>query len=96
MTSKTTSKTITPLDVWNAYPGSDLLAVDPPEEKENFQDYIKRVGADDLRNCGDTLFSFIMFECSDSDGEPEAIVYMMNNAIRDILSVKNLAERATA
>lgn len=92
MTSRTTSPTITPLDVWRVYPGADLLAIDPPEEKETFQEYINRVGRVDLLDCGDTLFAFIMFECSDSEGDGEEISHMMNTAIRDILSVKLLAE----
>lgn len=93
MTSRTTSPTITPLDVWRAYDGSDLLNVDPPEEKETFREYVDRIGRVDLLDCGDTLFAFIMFECADSGGECEEISHAMNVAIRDILSVKNLAEK---
>lgn len=92
MTPGTMSPTITPLDVWRAYPGSDLLAVEPPEEKETFEEYIDRVGRVDLLDCGDTLFAFIMFECKDGDGHCEFVSQMMDRAIHDILSIKILAE----
>lgn len=95
MTTRTTSPTITPLDVWRAYDGSDLLSVDPPEENETFKDYIARVGKEALLDCGDTLFAFIMFECSDGAGECEEIMHAMNVAIRDLLSVKHLAEKVS-
>ena len=35
---------VTPKDIYDAYPGSDLLALEPPEENETFEAYKKRMG----------------------------------------------------
>lgn len=93
MTSVTTSQKITPLDILKVYPGSDLIPIEPPREDEDFQPYIDRVGVDKLRACGDTLLAFIILECASADGDPDEISHMMNTAIRDIVSVKNLADK---
>lgn len=91
MTSKTTSAVITPLDVYNAYPGSDLLAIEQPEPYENFSEYLRRVGKD-LPECGDTLFAFIMRECSGSDGHPLEISSLMHRALCDIAAIRSMAD----
>jgi hypothetical protein len=83
--------TVTPLDVWNAYPGSDLLPIDPPEEYENFKEYTKRV-EDDFDACGDTLFAFIMRECSSSDGHPLEVSSLMHRALCDLAAVRSMAD----
>jgi len=95
MTPGTTSPTITPLEVWRAYPGADLLAIDPPEEKETFAEYVDRVGRVKLLDCGDTLFAFIMFECKDGDGNCENVSRMLTAAIRELMLIQLLTERVS-
>ena len=95
MTPGTTSPTITPLEVWRAYPGADLLAVDPPEEKETFAEYVNRVGRVKLLDCGDTLFAFIMFECKDGGGNCENVFRMIGTAIRELMFIQLLTEQVS-
>ena len=58
--------TVTPKDIYDAYPDSDLLAIEPPKENETFAAYKKRVGGNKgVLACGDTLFAFLLFEAQD-------------------------------
>jgi hypothetical protein len=94
MTGATTSKPVTALEIYDAYPGSDLIPLDPPLEHETVSAYIKRVGRKNLRECGDTLFAFIFFELSDSDEEDarEGCIHMLDVALRDVMAVKHALE----
>lgn len=95
MTGATTSKPVTAADIYYAYPGSDLLALDPPLHNETIDAYIERVGGHEtVLNCGDTLFAFILFELSNC-GSHEECVYMLEGALRDVLAVKTTLEKIT-
>ena len=62
---------VTPKDIYDAYPESDLLALEPPEENETFAAYRKRMGGNkSILACGDTLFAFLLFEAADEAGDP--------------------------
>lgn len=91
MTSAITSRRITPSDILSVYPGADLIPIEPPEENEDFKTYVARVGADAIRECGDTLLAFIMLECAITDGEPKEIAHLMGRAVTDVVSVLTLA-----
>lgn len=58
------SKSLTPLDVWRAYPIAELLTVSPPEPSETFDGYLARVG-NGPEMLDDTLFFFLIREFSD-------------------------------
>ena len=55
--------------VYDAYPSSDLLAVEPPEPGESLSGWHERVGSD----CGDGLFDFIVREISDAEDDQAAL-----------------------
>ena len=82
-----TNSQLVPKAIYDSYPGSDLLAVDPPNNDETFHDYINRVGKQSIRECGDTLFAFIIFELADAD-DLESAVHMLDRALDDILTVR--------
>jgi hypothetical protein len=95
MTGATTSKPVTASDIYYAYPASDLLPIDAPRENESVAAYIERLGGrDEVLTCGDTLFSFILFELSDNEG-PEECIHDLEIVLRDILSIKTAVEKKT-
>jgi hypothetical protein len=81
-TGAMTNDLLKPKTIYDSYPGSDLLAVDPPTADETFHDYINRVGKQNIRECGDTLFALIEAE------DLEAAVHMLDRALDDILHVR--------
>lgn len=95
MTGEITSKPVTALEIYDAYPGSDLIPLNPPLEHETVPAYIKRVGRKNLRECGDTLFAFVFFELSESDEEDarRSCIHMLDVALSDIVSVRNALEK---
>jgi hypothetical protein len=95
MTGEITSKPVTALEIYDAYPGSDLIPLNPPLEHETVPAYIKRVGRKNLRECGDTLFAFVFFELSESNEEDarRSCIHMLDVALRDIVSVRNALEK---
>lgn len=94
MTGAITSKPVTALEIYDAYPESDLIPVDLPLEHETVPAYIKRIGRKNLCECGDTLFAFIFFELSDSDegDDREGCIHMLDVALRDVMAVKHALE----
>ncbi|WP_353208417.1 hypothetical protein [Sphingorhabdus sp.] len=79
--------TVTPKDIYDAYPGSDLLALEPPEENETFEAYKKRMGGNKgILACGDTLFAFLLFEAQD-ESEPDEVIRLFDRAVADIEQV---------
>ena len=79
--------TVTPKDIYDAYPGSDLLALEPPEENETFAAYKKRMGGNKgILACGDTLFAFLLFEAQD-ESEPDEVIRLFDRAVADIEQV---------
>lgn len=80
--------TVTPKDIYDAYPGSDLLALEPPEENETFEAYKKRVGGNKgILACGDTLFAFLLFEAQDESNNPDEVIRRFDTAVSDIEQV---------
>ncbi len=80
--------TVTPKDIYDAYPGSDLLAIGPPEENETFEAYKKRVGGNKgILACGDTLFAFLLFEAADESSNPDEVIRRFDTAVADIEQV---------
>jgi hypothetical protein len=79
--------TVTPKDIYDAYPDSDLLAIEPPEENETFAAYKKRVGGNKgVLACGDTLFAFLLFEAQD-ESDPDEVIRLFDRAVADIEQV---------
>jgi hypothetical protein len=87
-----TNNPLTPKEIYDSYPASDLLAIDPPEIGETFQDYINRQGKKQIRECGDTLFAFLIFELVDAGNREEA-VHMLDRALDDILRVRRAIDK---
>jgi hypothetical protein len=80
--------TVTPKDIYDAYPGSDLLALEPPEENETFAAYKKRMGGNkSILACGDTLFAFLLFEAADESDDPDEVIRRFDTAVSDIEQV---------
>jgi hypothetical protein len=78
---------VTPKDIYDAYPDSDLLAIEPPEENETFAAYKKRVGGNKgVLACGDTLFAFLLFEAQD-ESDPDEVIRLFDRAVADIEQV---------
>jgi hypothetical protein len=91
---QTISATITPLNVWNAYPGSDLLAIDPPEEYENFKEYIRRV-KDDLP---DVAIRCLLLSCKNVLMAAAARLrssHLMHRAMCDLGAIRSMADERT-
>ena len=79
---------VTPKDIYDAYPGSDLLALEPPEENETFAAYKKRMGGNKgVLACGDTLFAFLLFEAQDEASDPDEVIRRFDAAVSDIEQV---------
>ena len=79
---------VTPKDIYDAYPESDLLALEPPEENETFAAYRKRMGGNkSILACGDTLFAFLLFEEADEAGDPDEVIRRFDTAVSDIEQV---------
>lgn len=77
---------ICPHLIYTSYPGSDLLAIDPPSIDETFQEYRRRVSDDALCNSGDTLFAFILLELSNANNKEEAL-RLLSTAMNDLLTI---------
>jgi hypothetical protein len=76
------------IDVYKAYPHSDLLMIDEPAHAwtiENWLEHKKR----ELETCGDTLFLFVLRELSDAKGEIYTGTDMMQRAIFDLEAVRD-------
>lgn len=91
-TGEMTNNPLTPKEVYDAYPAADLLNVDQPNVSETFHDYINRQGKQQIRECGDTLFAFLIFELADAEGRYEAI-HMLDRALDDILHVRRAIDK---
>ena len=80
---------VTPKDIYDAYPGSDLLALFPPCVNEAFHTYKARMGGDDgIASCGDTLFTFLLHELEEC-GTREEAAHLINSAISDLVAVRD-------
>lgn len=76
---------VTPKDIYDVYPGSDLLALFPPEENETFAAYKKRMGGrEGILDCGDTLFAFLLFEAEDAALDHKEVMRRFTVARNDI------------
>jgi len=77
---------ISPRLVYDAYPASDLLPLEPPEPNESFREYRDRITDKGLIDCGDTLFAFLMFELTHAEN-PQDALHLLSGAMNDILSI---------
>lgn len=64
--------------IYQAYPDSDLLPIDPPKPEESIGDFALRAEA-----AGDTLFLFLCREAND-DIDPDEYRNRLDRARRDI------------
>jgi hypothetical protein len=79
---------IDPKKIYNAYPNSDLLSVEPPADSETLRDFSRRVNRVDE----DILFMFIVREADDDanyDLTEAEFVARLDNAIHDLKAVRN-------
>jgi hypothetical protein len=79
--------TVTPLELYEAYPGSDLIPLPAPVIEDTFDYYINVIGKRDITNCGDTLYAFLLFELGGADTRAEA-VRRVTEAIEQLEAVK--------
>lgn len=74
--------------IYDAYPHSDLLPIDPPTAKTTMEYFV-----DECECCGDTLFEFIVGELLEGgtgeDGKMnvEACLRVTKNAIKDLEAI---------
>lgn len=80
--------TLRPIDVYNAYPESDLIPLPKPEPTDTFEYYISVADHRDIRYCGDTLYAFILFELCSAISDEDAL-HRIQTAIRDLQSIEN-------
>ena len=83
-TAERNNNMVRALDIYSAYPHSDLLPIEPPAQKASAREFLKQV---DPRTLGDTLFLFILREVADLDGEREEVIPALNRAIDDLAAV---------
>jgi len=75
--------TFTIQDLYAAYPDSDLLPIDPPEENETAAAFLKRTD----RHCGDGLFTFLADELFEEDVDLYVQRDRLYTAMADISAV---------
>lgn len=80
--------TLKPIDVYDVYPGADLIALPKPEPTDTFEYYISVADQRDVTYCGDTLYAFILFELRDAGSDEEAL-RLIQAAIRDLQTIEN-------
>ncbi len=76
--------TVSALDVYSAYPHSDLIDIVPPVRGMSAKQFLKTI---DQGLFGDTLFLFILREVADMDGEREEVVRALCRARDDLTAV---------
>lgn len=83
MPSKTNWKLISPRIIYDAYPGNDLLPIEPPHAGESISTFKSRA-----EDAGDTLFLFL---CREADDEIEAdeFLHRLDRALSDIEHVRD-------
>jgi hypothetical protein len=77
----------TPLELYAAYPGADLIPIPPPVGEDTFSYYIDVVGKQTILSAGDTLYAFLLFELSDAETRDEA-ARRVRAAIDQLLAVE--------
>lgn len=70
---------IRPSWLYDSYPHSGLLPIEPPTESETLRQFQARI-----QDCGDTLFLFLLRELSECSDDPEGC---LERAISDIEAV---------
>lgn len=77
--------------VYDAYPDSDLLAIEPPLPDEGCASYVQRIG----RDFGDSLFYFILAELSEDHLDGIDGAERLSRALDDLDSVRAALMRNT-
>ena len=78
MASERNWRTTAARDIYQAYPDSDLLPMDPPTDGETIGDFAARA-----ETAGDTLFLFLCREAND-DIDVDEYRNRLDRALRDI------------
>lgn len=80
-----------PIEVFRAYPDSDLLPYPEPGVDESGAEYYRKI----RREChrGDTLFEFLISELCDDDVSDEEILQRAERALSDVQVVVHAAAR---
>jgi hypothetical protein len=79
---------ITPRQLYNGYPSSDLIPLEIPNDGEPFDVYIGRIGKNNIRRCGDSLYAFLLFELSENCENKDDAIRALDIALKDIKSVQ--------
>jgi len=80
--------------VYDAYPGSDLLPIDPQLDCRSLDDLLERVTTQDI---GDTLFKFLVTEIVEGgEGTLEGAIRVLKRARKDVDAVLQTLFRARA
>jgi hypothetical protein len=91
--AKKQKSVVSPLNVWQAYPDSDMLGVRPPEENETGSEYLQYLA--DAR--GDGLFRFLIAElCEEPDMTAMELLRRIIRVQTDIADVAVMVLARTA
>ena len=70
--------------LYNAYPHSDLLPIDPQSDLENLATLRKKVAS---TNIGDGLFTFLVIELDEGGGTIDEVIRLLRQARNDVDAV---------
>jgi rubrerythrin len=80
--------------IYEAYPDSDLLPIDPEQHCRSLDDLLERVTTQDI---GDTLFKFLVTEIVEGgEGTLEGAIRILKRARKDVDAVLQALFRARA
>lgn len=84
MARKPDWRTLAPKIIYQSYPDSDLLPIEPPKPTERIESFKRRA-----KDAGDTLFLFLCLEADDDCGDADEYMGRLDRSVRDIESVQN-------
>jgi len=80
--------------IYDAYPSSDLLSIDPEQDCRNLQTLLAKVTSE---NIGDSLFRFIVIEIVEGgESDLDGAIRVMERAKEDVGAVLEALQTATA
>ena len=67
--------------LYDAYPHSDLLPIDPQSDLQDLKTFHRKVTS---TNIGDGLFAFLVIELGEGDGNLDEVIRLLRQAHHDI------------
>ena len=73
--------------IYDAYPGADLLGIDPPTSSTTMADFCRDDVYPRADNCGDGLFSFLVSELGETGLSLDDCVNRLHTIASDIAAI---------